>query len=63
MTTFKASYYNSELIGTQLTLETRTDKLGNVFHYVTYIDNNDVKQYARFEKISSAFDFINSNFK
>lgn len=63
MTKFKASYYNSELIGTQLTLESRCDKMGNVYHYVTYLDNNDVQQYVRFSKLSSAFDFINTNFQ
>lgn len=57
------SYYNSDLVGTQLSLETRSDKLGNIFHYVCYVDNNDVKQYARFTQMSSALDFINSNFR
>lgn len=63
MTKFAASYYNSTLVDTQLSLETRSDKLGNVYHYVTYTDNNDIKQYCRFSNLSSALDFINSNFK
>lgn len=57
------SYYNSDLVGTQLRLETRSDKMGNIYHYVFYVDNNDVQQYARFAHLSSAFDFINCNFR
>lgn len=46
-----------------LTLSTRTDKLGNVYHYVEYSNNDGSQDYARFQHLSSALDFIHSNFK
>lgn len=55
--------YNSDLEQTELTLSTRTDKLGNIFHYVEFYNNDGTKDYARFEHLSSALDFIHSNFK
>lgn len=57
-----ATLYNSELVDTKLTLETRSDKLGNIFHFVTFQDGES-KDYARFKHLSSALDFISSNFK
>lgn len=47
----------------ELKLTTRSDKLGNIFHVVEYLDNQHLKQYAFFMHLSSALDFISSNFK
>lgn len=55
--------YNSDEQEKLLTLSTRSDKLGNVYHYVEYCENDGTNNYARFAHLSSALDFINSNFK
>lgn len=55
--------YNSEVKENLLTLTTRVDKVGNVYHYVEYQDNDGSNNYARFSNLSSAIDFISSNFK
>ena len=55
--------YNSEEQEKLLTLSTRCDKLGNVYHYVEYFENDGTQNYARFAHLSSAMDFISSNFK
>lgn len=57
------NFYNSTEEQRELTLSTRSDKLGNIYHYVEYLNNDDTKDYARFEHLSSALDFIHSNFK
>lgn len=49
--------------GCSLKLSTRSDKFGNIFHVVEYLDNNHDKQYCFFKHLSSALDFIQSNFK
>jgi len=48
-----------------LSLSTRTDKLGNILHCVEYPDNSTDSgtNYAMFTYLSSALDFISTNFK
>lgn len=55
--------YSSEEVTKELSISTRSDKLGNIFHYVEYLNNDGSSDYARFEHLSSALDFIHSNFK
>ena len=56
-------FYQSEENQKDLVLSTRSDKLGNVLHCVEYLNNDGSKDYAFFHQLSSALDFINSNFK
>lgn len=58
-----AKMYNSVERQQLLTLTTRADKLGNIFHVVEYSNNDGSKDYACFAHLSSALDFIQSNFK
>lgn len=60
---FVPSLYSSEIKEELLTLSTRCDKLGNIYHYVEYQNNDGSPGYARFSNLSSAMDFISSNFK
>ena len=45
-----------------LVLTTRSDKAGNIFHCVEF-ENGDKHDYAMFKNLSSALDFIQTNFK
>lgn len=45
-----------------LSLTTRADKLGNIVHCVEYTNSENRKDYAMFKKLSSAMDFISTNF-
>ena len=60
---FIPSFYSSEEQSKDLVLSTRTDKCGNVYHYVEFKNNDHSFSYARFNHLSSALDFIHSNFK
>ena len=53
-----AKMYNSEERDCIVKLTSRSDKSGNIFFCVQYQDD-----YATFSHLSSALDFINSNFK
>jgi hypothetical protein len=55
--------YQSEEQTKDLVLSTRSNKLGEVFHVVEYLNNDGSKDYAFFSHLSSALDFIHSNFK
>lgn len=55
--------FNTDEEQKELVLSTRSDKLGNIFHYVEFLNNDGSKDYARFIHLSSALDFINSNFQ
>lgn len=57
------NYYKTEENTKELVLSTRSDSLGNIFHCVEYLNTDGTKDYALFGKLSSALDFINSNFK
>lgn len=57
------SLYNTEIVDKLLSLSTRSDKLGNIYHYVEYQDTDGSENYARFNNLASALDFISSNFK
>ena len=54
--------YNTEHDDDVLKLSTRSDKMGNVLFFVEWT-NEDKRDYACFRHMSSAMDFINSNFK
>lgn len=58
----KPTFYNTFEDKKELVLSTRSDKLGNVFHYVQYYNADGSSDYVRFSHLSSAMDFINSNF-
>lgn len=55
--------YNSEKQADLLVLSTRADKFGNVFYCVEYLNNDGNPDYVTFQHLSSALDFIQSNFK
>lgn len=57
------NFYKTEENTKELVLSTRSDSLGNIFHCVEYLNNDGSKDYALFRNLSSALDFINSNFK
>lgn len=55
--------YNSTEKELILKLTTRADKFGNVFFCVSwYKEESDCIDYATFENMSSAMDFIKCNF-
>lgn len=49
----------------QLVLTTRSDNRGNILHCVEFPDDNSPSgmSYAMFSHLSSALDFIQTNFK
>lgn len=53
--------YKSELLHPVLTVECRQDRLGNIFYLVDFVRDGIPFSFA-FEYLSSAIDFINSNF-
>lgn len=55
--------FKTEELSEELRLSTRRDKLGNIYHCVDYINNNGTPDYVMFSHLSSALDFIHSNFK
>lgn len=55
-------FYKTEEVNKDLTLSTRRDNLGNIWHVVEYCNNDSSSDYAFFEHLSSALDFIHSNF-
>ena len=55
--------YKTEELSEELRLSTRRDKLGNIYHCVDYVNANGTPDYVMFSKLSSALDFIHSNFK
>ena len=61
---FKPHKFNSIVQRNEILVSSRTDKKGNVFFLVEYYHPaSDVPLYACFEKLSSALDFIHSNFE
>lgn len=57
------NFYKTEEQQKDLILSTRCDSLGNIFNCVEYLNNDGSNDYALFRHLSSALDFINSNFK
>lgn len=57
-----ARKYNSEEVKSVVSLSMRRDKRGDLFYMVEYSGKNG-QEYSCFEFMSSAIDFINSNFK
>lgn len=56
-------FYKSVLQYYVLQISMRKDKLGELFYYVEYTDNDNVPRVVYFAHLSSVLDFINSNFK
>lgn len=56
-------FYQTEEQVKDLVLSTRTDKMGNILQCVEYLNNDGSKDYAMFKNLSSALDFIQTNFK
>lgn len=54
--------FKSDIVNNILTIDTRRDKLGNVFYYLEFSFEGKARGY-RFEYLSSVIDFISSNFK
>ena len=57
----KPRKFNSVLKEQVLSVEMRSDKLGNLFYMVTY-SCADLELYVCFESMTSVLDFIKSNF-
>lgn len=57
--------YKTDEVSKDLVLTTRSDHQGNILHCVEYPDNNTSAgmSYAMFTHLSSALDFISTNFK
>lgn len=57
-------FYKTDENEKVLSLSTRSDKFGNIFHCVEFpCDNSETgKDYAMFSHLSSALDFIQTNF-
>lgn len=55
----------TEEVDRELTLSTRVDKFGKIFHCVEFPDSDTPsgRNYALFEHLSSALDFIKTNFR
>lgn len=53
--------YRTDEESKDLSLSSRSDKFGNILHCVEYM-NNGQKDYAFFKHLSSALDFIQTNF-
>lgn len=51
--------YKTEERQTFVKLTSRADKLGNILYFVEYADG----EYSAFRHMSSALDFISTNFK
>lgn len=59
---FKPQYYKTHPLSLILRLESVTDRLGNIKYAVTLAKGEHDNVHYLFEKLSSALDFINSNF-
>lgn len=54
--------YNSELKKEVVVIEQRVDNKGEIFFLVEYTMNNGEKTYVTFSALTSAIDFLKSNF-
>lgn len=54
--------FNSEVCRTELLVQMRQDRLGNLFYYVSY-NIDGAERYVTFERFESVLDFIHSNFE
>lgn len=59
---FKPQYYKTSPLSLVLRLESVSDKLGNVRYCVTMCNGERENVHYLFNHLSSAIDFINSNF-
>ena len=59
---FRPQYYRTHPLSLVLKLESVIDKYGNVKYAVTLANGVKENTHFLFEKLSSALDFINSNF-
>ena len=60
---FKPTYYQTNPLSLVLKLETVSDKRGNIKHCVTTANGVHENEHYLFNHLSSALDFINSNFE
>ena len=60
---FKPQYYKTNPLSLILKLESVSDRLGNVMYAVTLANGEKENIHYLFGHLSSALDFINSNFK
>lgn len=60
---FKPQNYKMVEETNVLVLSSKSDKLGNLYYCVEYSLIGLGKHYSMFQNLSSALDFINSNFK
>ena len=54
----KPTLFKCEKVDDVIKLTSRRDKLGNIYYFVEF----DGDRYSRFKHMSSAIDFIESNF-
>lgn len=62
MLQFKPKYYKTHPLSSVLKLESVVDKTGDVYFAVTLSNGTHDNEHYMFKKLSSALDFINSNF-
>lgn len=60
---WKPVYYKTSPLSHVLTLESVTDRLGDVYFAVTLSQGEHKNVHYMFRHLSSALDFISSNFK
>lgn len=58
----KPYMHKSQSLKPMLAIESRVDKCGNIFFSVEYQDNKGLFHNIAFEHMTSAIDFIKSNF-
>lgn len=55
--------FKTEELCEELRLSTRRDNFDNIYHCVDFVNNIGKSDYVMFAHLSSALDFIYSNFK
>lgn len=60
---FEAKYYRTHPLSMILKLESVVDRRGNMFYCVTMASGTKENIHYMFQHLTSALDFINSNFK
>lgn len=60
---FKPTYYKTHPLSLVVKLESVVDRRGNVKYAVTLANGSKDNIHYLFDKLSSAMDFVNSNFE
>lgn len=59
----KICSYNYQPVYEVVKLESVKDSMGNIFHRVTCYNGDKENEFYLFENLSSAIDFVKSNFR